>query len=38
MWRVAELKKVLSEGERNGLAELCKIGDVAMYMGVRHGV
>ena len=28
MWRVAELKKVLAEGERNGLSELCKSGDV----------
>ena len=28
MWRVAELKKVLAEGERNGLLELCKSGDV----------
>ena len=26
--RVAEIKKVLAEGERNGLSELCKIGDV----------
>ena len=25
---VAELKKVLAEDERNGLSELCKIGDV----------
>jgi len=25
---VAELKKVLAEAERNGLSELCKIGDV----------
>ena len=25
---VAELKKVLAEGERNGLSELCKSGDV----------
>ena len=25
---VAELKKVLTEAERNGLSELCKIGDV----------
>ena len=28
MWGVAELKKVLPEAERNGLSELCKIGDV----------
>ena len=28
MWRVAELKKVLAEGERNGLSRLCKSGDV----------
>ena len=27
MWRVPELKKVLAEGERNGLSELCKSGD-----------
>ena len=26
--RVAELKKVLAEAERNGLSGLCKIGDV----------
>ena len=26
--RVAELKKVLAEAERNGLSELCKISDV----------
>ena len=25
---VAELKKVLAEGERNGLSELCRICDV----------
>ena len=31
---VAELKKVLAEAERNGLSELCKIGEVR----VRHGV
>ena len=34
---VAELKKVLAEGERNGLSELCKSGDV-IIMGVSHGV
>ena len=28
MQGVAELKKVLTEAERNGLLELCKIGDV----------
>ena len=28
MWRVAELKNVLAEDERNGLSELCKSGDV----------
>ena len=28
MWRVAELKKVLAKGERNGLSELYKSGDV----------
>ena len=26
--RVAELRKVLAEAERNGLSELCKISDV----------
>ena len=28
MWRVAEVKKILPEGERKGLSELCKSGDV----------
>ena len=28
MWGVAELKKVLTEAERNGLSELGKVGDV----------
>ena len=28
MWGVAELKKVLAEGERNGSLELSKISDV----------
>ena len=28
MQGVAKLKKVLAEAERNGLSELCKIGDV----------
>ena len=28
MRAVAELKKVLAEAERNGLSELCKIGNV----------
>ena len=28
MWGVAELKKVLTEAERNGVSELCNIGDV----------
>ena len=28
MWGVAELIKVLAEADRNGLSELCKIGDV----------
>ena len=37
MRRVAELKKVLTEDERNGLLELYKIGHV-IYMGVRNGV
>ena len=30
MWRVAELKMVLAEGEWNGLSELCKISDVKL--------
>ena len=34
---VAELKKVCAEAERNGLLELCKIGDVIWEL-VRHGV
>ena len=37
MQGVAELKKVLAEAERNGLLELCKIGDVIWEL-VRHGV
>ena len=28
MWRVAELKKVLTAYERNDLSELCEISDV----------
>ena len=36
MGAVAELKKLLTEAERNGLSELHKISNV--IMGVRHSV
>ena len=33
---MAELKKVLTEAERNGLLELCKIGNVIWAVSYTH--